>query len=99
MGGAGLCAVAFLHIVPFRTVVGFTIVQLSALGAIYALTWAGVAGIFFPIPLMLLVSVRTHLLPRMFGKHAVDVLDADTPDGLPAAETAASTPAVEHGNH
>ena len=64
--------------VPFRKVVAFTVVQLAALGGIYALTWAGIAGIFFPIPLMLLVPVRAHLLPRVFGKEAVDVLDSDT---------------------
>jgi hypothetical protein len=66
----------YLETVPFRTVAAFTGLQLLLLGGIYGLTWAGVAGILFPIPIMLLVPLRQHGLPRLFGAVACAELDA-----------------------
>ena len=34
----------YLETVPFRVIVGFTLLQLVWTGAVYGLTWAGVAG-------------------------------------------------------
>lgn len=35
------------------------------LGGVWALvTWAGIGGVAFPIPIMALVPVRMYLLPR-----------------------------------
>ena len=48
----------YLEIVSFHTVAVFTVVQLAVVGAVYGLTWAGVAGILFPIPIMALVPFR-----------------------------------------
>ena len=39
--------------VPFRAVVGFTAVQLTGLAGVWALvTFAGVAGVVFPVPIV-----------------------------------------------
>lgn len=65
----------YLETVPMRTIVWFTLLQLVAVGAIYGLTWAGVAGVLFPIPIMLLVPLRQYILPRIFGKQALEELD------------------------
>lgn len=65
----------YLETVPIRTIVWFTVMQLIAVGAIYGLTWAGVAGVLFPIPIMLLVPLRQYILPRIFGLEALEELD------------------------
>ena len=45
----------YVETVPLRTVAAFTALQLAAVGAIYGVTWAGVAGVLFPLPIVLLV--------------------------------------------
>ena len=57
----------YLEFVPFRIVVAFTCMQLTAVGAIYGLTWAGVAGILFPLPIMALVPIRSVPGLRVWG--------------------------------
>ena len=34
----------YLETVPFRTIVAFTLLQALYTGAVYGLTWAGIAG-------------------------------------------------------
>lgn len=66
----------YLETVRMRTIAAFTILQLVIVGGIYGLTWAGVAGILFPIPIMALVPIRHYLLPRFFPQHALEELDS-----------------------
>lgn len=66
----------FLETVPFPVIAKFTIFQLLLLLIVYGITWAGIAGVLFPIPIMLLVPVRQFLMPRMFDAGHLEELDA-----------------------
>lgn len=74
----------YLETVRFRVVAAFTLLQLAAVGAIYALTWAGVAGILFPLPIMALVPLRHYALPRLFRPAELEELDAVAEEEAPA---------------
>ena len=67
---------AFLETVPMKTIIYFTLLQLLALGICYGITWAGVAGIVFPVFIMALVPVREYILPRFFSRRDLQELDA-----------------------
>jgi hypothetical protein len=69
---------AFLETVPFKVIVIFTIIQIVLVLGIYGLTWAGIAGVLFPIPIMLLVPFRQYILPRMFDLQYLEELDKTT---------------------
>lgn len=56
----------YLETVPFRTIAWFTLFQLAYMLGVYGITWAGVAGILFPVPIMLLVPLRHWAMPRFF---------------------------------
>lgn len=71
---------------PFRVIVGFTLLQLVWTGAVYGLTWAGVVGILFPVPIMLLVPMRQYLLPRAIRPEHLAELDAQTDELAEALE-------------
>lgn len=65
------------QLVPYRVVVRFTLLQLVYLLGVWALTtFAGVAGIAFPLPIMALVPVRQFVLPRLFDRTDLRQLDA-----------------------
>ncbi|KAK4362464.1 hypothetical protein RND71_017705 [Anisodus tanguticus] len=65
-----------VEIVPFKTYVGFTLFQTVHLLLCFGITWIPVAGVLFPLLIMLLVPVRQYLLPKFFkGAHLQD-LDA-----------------------
>ena len=66
---------AFLETVPFRVIAAFTAIQAAIVGGIYGLTWAGLAGILFPVPIMLLVPFRQWVLPRLFSAGHLSELD------------------------
>lgn len=88
-----------LQLVPYKVVVSFTLLQLVYLLSVWALTtWAGVAGISFPIPIMALVPLRQFVLPRVFDRTHLSQLDAaqyeeapPVPDKLRAARVSEST--------
>ncbi|KAK7397000.1 hypothetical protein VNO78_18164 [Psophocarpus tetragonolobus] len=66
----------FVETVPFRTIATFTIFQTIYLLICFGLTWVPIAGVMFPMMIMLLVPVRQYFLPRFFkGAHLQD-LDA-----------------------
>lgn len=66
-----------LQLVPHRVVVRFTLLQLVYLLGVWALTtWAGIAGIAFPLPIMALVPLRQFVLPRLFDRAHLSQLDA-----------------------
>jgi hypothetical protein len=67
---------ACLQTVPFKTIAGFTAIQITLVMGIWALvTFGGLAGIAFPIPIMLLVPVRQYLLPRIFNPRDLAEMD------------------------
>lgn len=58
-------------------VVRFTALQLALLLGVWALvTWAGIAGISFPLPIMALVPLRQYVLPLLFDRKHLASLDA-----------------------
>ncbi|XP_038905775.1 boron transporter 1-like [Benincasa hispida] len=74
----------FVETVPFKSIVLFTIFQTVYLFICFGLTWVPIAGVMFPLMIMLLVPVRQYLLPKFFkGAHLQD-LDAAEYEESPA---------------
>ena len=61
---------------PLKDTHKFTAVQLLALGSVYAVTWAGVYGIAFPLLIMALVPLRQYGLIKIFPASSLRQLDA-----------------------
>jgi len=62
----------------------FTIFQTTYLLICFGLTWVPIAGVMFPLMIMLLVPVRQYCLPKFFkGAHLQD-LDAAAYEEAPA---------------
>ena len=78
------CHATFIETVPFKTIAAFTLFQTTYLLMCFGLTWIPIAGVLFPLLIMLLVSVRQYLLPKFFkGAHLQD-LDAAKYEEAPA---------------
>ncbi|XVE82336.1 hypothetical protein DITRI_Ditri15bG0140100 [Diplodiscus trichospermus] len=74
----------FVETVPFKTIAVFTIFQTAYLLACFGITWIPIAGVLFPLMIMLLVPVRQYILPKFFkGAHLQD-LDASEYEESPA---------------
>ncbi|MBA0688872.1 hypothetical protein Goari_006635, partial [Gossypium aridum] len=74
----------FVETVPFKTIAIFTVFQTIYLLICFGLTWVPIAGVMFPLMIMLLVPVRQYLLPKFFkGAHLYD-LDAAEYEEAPA---------------
>ncbi|KAF5199518.1 Boron transporter like [Thalictrum thalictroides] len=74
----------FVETVPFKTIATFTIFQTAYLLTCFGITWVPLAGVLFPLLIMLLVPVRQYLLPKFFkGAHLQD-LDAAEYEEAPA---------------
>ncbi|GMN52245.1 hypothetical protein TIFTF001_021390 [Ficus carica] len=74
----------FVETVPFKTIAVFTIFQTIYLLICFGLTWVPIAGVMFPLMIMLLVPVRQYFLPKFFkGIHLQD-LDAAEYEEAPA---------------
>ncbi|TYG89929.1 hypothetical protein ES288_A12G141300v1 [Gossypium darwinii] len=74
----------FVETVPFKTIAIFTVFQTIYLLICFGLTWVPIAGVLFPLMIMLLVPVRQYLLPKFFkGAHLYD-LDAAEYEEAPA---------------
>ncbi|KAF6167285.1 hypothetical protein GIB67_043146 [Kingdonia uniflora] len=67
---------SFVESVPFKHIAMFTLFQLMYLLMCFGVTWIPVAGILFPLPFFLLISIRQHLLPKVFHPHHLYELDA-----------------------
>ena len=72
---AGETQPAYVELVPKADTHKFTLVQLAALGSVYAVTWAGVYGIAFPLLIMALVPLRQYALVKMFPASSLRHLD------------------------
>ncbi|CAL1397520.1 unnamed protein product [Linum trigynum] len=74
----------FLETVPFKTIIMFTLFQAGYLLVCFGITWIPIAGVLFPLMIMLLVPVRQYMLPQFFkGAHLQD-LDAAEYEEIPA---------------
>ncbi|XP_023729443.1 boron transporter 4 [Lactuca sativa] len=67
---------SFIESVPFRSIVVFTVFQIVYFLVCYGVTWIPIAGILFPVPFFLLISIRQHILPKLFQLHYLRELDA-----------------------
>ncbi|KAL6547593.1 Boron transporter 4 [Orobanche hederae] len=67
---------SFVESVPFKYIFIFTMFQLAYLLMCFGITWIPIAGILFPLPFFLLISIREHVLPKMFPPHHLQELDA-----------------------
>lgn len=68
----------FVETVPFKTIAIFTVFQTVYLLLCFGLTWIPIAGVLFPLLIMLLVPVRQYALPKFFkGAHLTDLDAAD----------------------
>ncbi|CAK7328886.1 unnamed protein product [Dovyalis caffra] len=74
----------FIETVPFKTIATFTLFQTVYLLVCFGITWIPLAGVLFPLLIMLLVPVRQYVLPKFFkGAHLQD-LDAAEYEEAPA---------------
>lgn len=68
----------FIETVPFKTIAVFTLFQTTYLLLCFGITWVPIAGVLFPLLIMLLVPVRQYVLPKFFkGAHLQDLDAAD----------------------
>ncbi|XP_031112124.1 boron transporter 1-like [Ipomoea triloba] len=74
----------FVESVPFKTIALFTIFQTAYLLVCFGITWIPIAGVLFPLMIMLLVPVRQFLLPKFFKGAHLQELDASEYEELPA---------------
>lgn len=74
----------FIEAVPFKTIAAFTIFQTVYLLLCFGITWIPIAGVLFPLLIMLLVPVRQYFLPRFFKAAHLQDLDAAEYEEAPA---------------
>lgn len=67
---------SFVESVPFKCIATFTLFQIVYFLFCFGVTWIPIAGILFPLPFFLLVSIRQHLLPKLFEPYYLQELDA-----------------------
>ncbi|CAN4115292.1 unnamed protein product [Withania somnifera] len=80
------CHAVFIETVPYKTVAFFTIFQSIYLLICFGITWVPIAGVLFPLMIMLLVPVRQYLLPRFFkGAHLQELDAAEYEEAPPLA--------------
>ncbi|WOK97814.1 boron transporter 4-like isoform X2 [Canna indica] len=73
---------SFVESVPFRQIANFTIFQFLYLLLCFDVTWIPVAGILFPLPFFLLISIRQHILPKFFHRDHLYELDSSEYDEI-----------------
>ena len=74
----------FVETVPFKTIATFTLFQTVYLLFCFGLTWIPIAGVLFPLLIMLLVPVRQYFLPKFFKAVHLQDLDAAEYEEAPA---------------
>uniref|UniRef100_A0A2N9FS50 Bicarbonate transporter-like transmembrane domain-containing protein n=1 Tax=Fagus sylvatica TaxID=28930 RepID=A0A2N9FS50_FAGSY len=67
---------SFVESVPFKFIVIFTLFQFVYFLVCFGITWIPIAGILFPLPFFLLISIRQYILPKLFPLHHLRELDA-----------------------
>ncbi|XP_040990189.1 probable boron transporter 2 isoform X1 [Juglans microcarpa x Juglans regia] len=74
----------FVETVPFKTIATFTLFQTTYLLVCFGITWIPLAGVLFPLLIMLLVPVRQYFLPKFFKGAHLHELDAAEYEEAPA---------------
>ncbi|WMV09440.1 hypothetical protein MTR67_002825 [Solanum verrucosum] len=85
------CHAVFIETVPYKTVAFFTIFQSIYLLICFGITWVPIAGVLFPLMIMLLVPVRQYLLPRFFKGAHLQELDAAEYEEAPPLSSCSMT--------
>ena len=67
---------SFVESVPFKYIFLFTLFQIAYFLVCFGITWIPIAGILFPLPFFLLISIREHILPKLFPTDYLQQLDA-----------------------
>lgn len=67
---------SYVELVPFKFIVKFTALQFLYFLICFGVTWIPIAGILFPLPFFLLISIREHVLPKFFPPEYLKELDA-----------------------
>ncbi|XP_051151616.1 boron transporter 4-like isoform X2 [Andrographis paniculata] len=67
---------SYVQSVPFKYILKFTLFQIVYFLICFGITWIPVAGILFPLPFFLLISIREHVLPKFFPPQVLQELDA-----------------------
>ncbi|KAK1549831.1 hypothetical protein Q3G72_008642 [Acer saccharum] len=67
---------SFVELVPFKSIALFTLFQIVYFLICFGITWIPIAGILFPVPFFLLISIREHILPKIFHTKDLQELDA-----------------------
>ncbi|OMO54251.1 Bicarbonate transporter, eukaryotic [Corchorus capsularis] len=67
---------SFVESVPYRYILMFTLFQFVYLLICFGVTWIPIAGILFPLPFFLLISIRQYILPKLFQPNYLRELDA-----------------------
>ncbi|KAK4777983.1 hypothetical protein SAY87_018170 [Trapa incisa] len=83
-----LAHASFVESVPYKVMASFTIFQLVYLLICFGVTWIPIAGILFPLPFFLLISIRQHLLPKFFQPIHLHQLDAAEYEEIPGVHLA-----------
>lgn len=73
-----------METVPFKTIAIFTIFQTAYLLVCFGITRVPIAGVLFPLMIMLLVPVRQYILPKFFKAAHLQDLDAAEYEEAPA---------------
>jgi len=73
-----------MEAVPFKIVAVFTLFQTVYLLVCFGITWVPIAGVLFPLMIMLLVPVRQYILPKFFKEMHLQELDAAEYEEVPA---------------
>ncbi|KAK6914964.1 Bicarbonate transporter-like, transmembrane domain [Dillenia turbinata] len=74
---------SFVELVPFKYIAIFTVFQFVYFLVCFGVTWIPIAGILFPLPFFVLLSIRQHLLPKFFPAHCLQELDAAEYEEIP----------------
>lgn len=69
----------------------FTIFQAVYLLVCFGITWVPIAGLLFPLMIMLLVPVRQYILPKFFKAAHLQDLDAAEYEEAPALSFSRTT--------
>ncbi|KAF8011685.1 hypothetical protein BT93_J2078 [Corymbia citriodora subsp. variegata] len=67
---------SYVESVPSKYIAAFTIFQFVYLLLCFGVTKIPIAGVLFPLPFFLLISIRQHVLPKLFNPHHLQELDA-----------------------
>ncbi|KAL9323154.1 hypothetical protein ACSQ67_011207 [Phaseolus vulgaris] len=76
---------SFVESVPHKYIVAFTIFQFVYFLVCFGVTWIPIAGILFPLPFFFLITLRQHILPKLFKPHHLRELDAAEYEEIVAA--------------